>query len=179
MNAALTKDELRRTALSRLRTLPPEYVQEQSALLRHLLLPRLHCMQRVCLYAPLPHEVNLLPLLTEAPGVEFYFPRCLPGRQLSFHRVLTPAQLEPGALGIPAPPPELPQLEPQAAQLIIVPGVAFTTGGKRLGYGGGYYDRFLPRCPAAATLALALPEQLYPDLPTDPHDCTLHCVLHA
>lgn len=179
MSYAASKDTLRREVLTRLRALSAEYVQAQSAELRRRILPLVRGAQRVCVYAPLAHEVNLLPLLEEAPEVEYYFPRCLPERQLSFHRVISAAELKPGALGIPTPPAELPLLSPQQAQLIIVPGVAFTADGKRLGYGGGYYDRFLPRCPAAATLALALPEQLYPDLPTDPHDCTLHCVLHA
>ena len=158
--------------LERLRALSEEYVAAQSAKLRAQLLPLLSGKTHICLYAPLPHEVNLLPLLDELPHLHFYFPRCLPGRQLSFHRVHTPAtQLEPGAHGILAPLPQLPTLAPEAAELIIVPGVAFTATGKRLGYGGGYYDRFLPRCPHAHSLALALPEQILPDLPTDPHDC--------
>lgn len=173
------KAAARRAILAELRGLPGEYVQAASAALRQKLVPLMQGVEHVCLYAALPHEVDLLPLLQEAPDKHYYFPRCRPGHRLSFHRVRRAEQLAPGALGIPTPGAELPELRPQQAQLIIVPGVAFTLAGKRLGYGGGYYDRFLPRCPAAATLALALPEQLYPDLPTDPHDCTLHCVLHA
>lgn len=172
-----SKDSLRRAMLERLRALPADYVQAQSAALCERVLPILRTAERVCLYAPLPHEVNLLPLLEAAPEVEFYFPRCLPGRQLSFHRVHSAAALQPGAMGIPTPPAHLPQLAPEAAQLILVPGVAFTTNGQRLGYGGGYYDRFLPRCPQAHTLALALPEQILPQLPTDTYDIPLHRVL--
>lgn len=174
-----SKDELRQLVLKRLRALPAGYVQAQSAALRARIHPLLKGLEKVCLYAPLPHEVNLLPLLEEAPGIAYYFPRCLPGRQLSFHRITSAAELQPGTWGIPAPPAELPALSPHEAQLIIVPGVAFTAEGLRLGYGGGYYDRFLPRCPQARTLALALPEQLQPELPTTPHDYRLHQVLFA
>lgn len=175
MSRLASKAELRHEILARLKALPQEYIQEQSARLRQKL--RLDGVQRVCAYAPMAHEVNLLPLLAEAPDVEFYFPRCLPGRRLSFHRVRAATQLQPDAWGIPTPPPDLPQIEPHMVQLVIVPGVAFTAQGKRLGYGGGYYDRFLPLCPQAHTLALALPQQLYPELPTDAHDCTLQQVI--
>lgn len=177
MSATAAKAELRRRVLSELRRLPAEYVQEASALLRAKLIPLLRGIEHICIYAPLPHEVNLLPLLDELPGSRFYFPRCLPGRQLVFHCVQQPAsQLEPGAHGILAPRAELPSIAPESVGAIIVPGVAFTAQGKRLGYGGGYYDRFLPRCPQALALATALPEQLVDHLPTDTHDCCVQTI---
>lgn len=175
----LTKQQLRRAVLDKLRALPPKQVADGSARLRELLAPYWGSPMNVCLYVPLAHEVNLLPLLTEHPENRYYFPRCLPGRQLSFHLVHDPAtELVAGTLGIPAPRPELPSLPPEQAHLIIVPGVAFTLDGKRLGYGGGYYDRYLPLCPQARSLSLALPEQLLDDLPMDSHDCRLSQVLH-
>ena len=54
--------------------------------------------------------------------------------------------------------------------LLIVPGVAFTREGKRMGYGGGYYDRFIPLCTNARIIALAFSEQLVDFLPTEAHD---------
>lgn len=144
-----------------------------------MLAEELHDARHICLYAPLPHEVNLMPLLTEQPGRSYYFPLCLPGRKLSFHRVQDAAsELVPGAMGIPAPLPHLPRISPAEAELIIVPGVAFTREGKRLGYGGGYYDRYLPLLsPHARTLAPALPEQVYDDLPTESYDIPIDRVL--
>ena len=173
------KTALRRAALQRLRSLSTERVQQVSAQLRQLLLPHLHSAQHICLYAPLPHEVNLLPLLQEAPEHAYYFPRCLPGRQLCFHRVQEPAtELQPGAHGILAPLPRLADIAPTAVDVIVVPGVAFTRSGKRLGYGGGYYDRYLPRLsPGARIIALAMPEQLEHDLPTDELDVRIPLVL--
>lgn len=168
--------------LLRLRALPAAYVQAASAELRELLLPLLEGRRHVCLYAPLPHEVNLLPLLHEAPGRHYYFPRCLPGRKMVFQRVQdAERELIPGAMGIRAPMRSLPDIAPQDVELIVVPGLAFEpqgAGATRLGYGGGYYDRYLPLLPPTAhTVSLALPEQISPDLPTDRYDVPVQTLL--
>lgn len=174
----LSKRQLRKHMQERLSALLPDQVQDYSAQLRARLTPHWQRPLHVCLYAPLPHEVNLLPLLRERPENAYYFPRCLPERQMSFHRVTDPMHdLQPGAMGILEPLANLPTLRPQDAQLIIVPGLAFTPTGKRLGYGGGYYDRFLPLCPQALTLAVVFPQQVLHDLPTDAHDIPLQQVI--
>ena len=169
---ATDKDSLRRDTLQKLRALPAAQVQADSARLRQLLITALGDARCVCIYAPLPHEVNLLPLLIESPRRSYCFPRCLSGRRLSFHRVQKPeSELAPAAMGILAPLPHLPAISPHEADAVIVPGVAFTREGKRLGYGGGYYDRFLPLLRQdTAIISLALPQQLVPHLPTDEHD---------
>lgn len=170
------KKRQREAVLSRLRAVPVSLREERSSRLRHKLrrfldLPDAPHNLVVGLYAPLPHEVNLLPLLREYPSHRYAFPRCLPGRKLLFHLVSRPEEeLVPGAWGIPAPRPSLPDVPPEHIDILIVPGVAFTPGGKRLGYGGGYYDRFLPLCTRAIFIALAFPEQILPELPTESHD---------
>ncbi len=180
MAASTDKAELRRHMLEVLRALPREYVARQSSLLRELLRPVLETKKplSVFLYAALPHEVDLLPLLSLYPQHAFYFPRCLPGRRLSFHRVTDiRSQLPPGAMGIPTPLHTLPDKPAQQADLIIVPGLAFTVSGHRLGYGGGFYDRLLAACPSIPSLSLALPQQLLPAIPTDEHDLPVTRVL--
>ena len=58
------------------------------------------------------------------------------------------------------------------------PGLAFTADGRRLGQGGGHYDRFLPRLRAGCvTIGAAFAEQLVDDLPTEPHDVRLDLVV--
>lgn len=177
------KERVRREMLLSLRALPGAYVQAASARLRALLKPLLEGRRHICLYAPLPHEVDLLPLLREAPERHYYFPRCLPGRSMVFQRVQAPErELLPGAMGIRTPLSKLPVIEPQHVDLIVVPGLAFEAqpggGATRLGYGGGYYDRYLPLLsPAARTVALALPEQLLADLPTAAHDVQIQTLL--
>lgn len=62
--------------------------------------------------------------------------------------------------------------------VIIVPGTAFTTDGRRIGQGGGWYDRFLPgRRDDAVTIGIGFAPQLVDDLPTEPHDVVLDIVV--
>ena len=62
-------------------------------------------------------------------------------------------------------------LDPRELDVVVVPGLAFTADGRRLGQGGGHYDRFLPRLrPDCVTIGACFAEQLVADLPTTDHD---------
>ena len=102
------------------------------------------------------------------------------------NRRLTPSRLEdypgdlvPGAWGILEPRPEcLRPMEPVLLDLVIVPGVAFDEAGNRLGYGGGFYDRFLPRTrPGTIYLAPAFEMQIRADVYPGAHDCPVHILV--
>ncbi len=186
MEAVQQKAELRQAVLRRLKAATSAQRAADSTALRALLFPVLAALEAekgrpltIALYAPLPHEVDLMPLLREHPQHRYAFPRCHPQRQLSFHLVSDPAsELTPGAMGILTPSTTQPAVTPEAIDLLLVPGVAFTEDGARLGYGGGYYDTLLPACRNARVLALAFAEQMQPRLPCEPHDHRLPQVLH-
>ncbi len=82
------------------------------------------------------------------------------------------ADLEPGLWGIPEAKAEaLRPLEPTEIDFVIVPGVAFDLQGNRLGYGGGYYDRFFPQLREGVPLvAVTFELQIVKEVPVDPWD---------
>lgn len=61
-------------------------------------------------------------------------------------------------------------ISPEKIDIIIIPGVGFDRNGNRLGYGKGYYDRFLPLCKKALKIGLCFSEQLIDEIQTEPHD---------
>jgi 5-formyltetrahydrofolate cyclo-ligase len=75
-------------------------------------------------------------------------------------------------------PEDDPPLDPSSIDVVIVPGVAFTAAGDRLGQGGGWYDRFLDRIrPDCVTVGVGFAAQLLPSIPTEPHDVRLDMVV--
>ena len=84
--------------------------------------------------------------------------------------------LVPGAFGVPEPTGE--SCAASALDLVIVPGLAFTTEGGRLGRGGGHYDRFLAHC-AAPSIGVCFAEQLVDELPLEPHDIRVGRIVSA
>jgi len=93
-------------------------------------------------------------------------------------RTLQPYRIEdlardvaPGYLGIPEPRADCPPVALERIDWVLVPGIAFDANGNRLGYGGGYYDRLLPRlAPDVPRIAGAFEAQIVEAVPTAPHD---------
>lgn len=80
--------------------------------------------------------------------------------------------------GLRQPPPDAPLWRhPDAGDVCIVPGVAFTEPGERLGMGGGFYDRWLSRYPCVTAISLAFESQIVEALPTEPHDVAMHWIV--
>lgn len=80
--------------------------------------------------------------------------------------------------GIPEPIADEPVADDKTA-LVLMPGLAFDPEGHRIGYGGGFYDKFLAAEPNHPTLALCYDFQVLPNLETDPHDIPVDQVLWA
>jgi 5-formyltetrahydrofolate cyclo-ligase len=100
--------------------------------------------ETILTYLPIPSEVDLTPLLEHHPHKRWAVPRILPEQDHSmvFHRY-DARHLVRHPFGMQEPTSDLPVVFPEEIQLALVPGLAFDHSGWRLGYGGGYYDRFL------------------------------------
>ncbi len=115
-----------------------------------------------------------------ARGKEVALPRVeTVARMLALHAVRDLAtDIEPGYRGIPEPRPTCPLVDPAALDWILVPGVAFDRQGRRLGYGGGFYDRLLPLVPARVPrIAAAYDMQVVDAVPSAPHDATVDALI--
>ena len=180
-----TKKELRLEALARRDALPAEDRARFSALMAHRLQTILAytSAHTIMFYVSFGSEVDTRAMITGALAA---------GRRVAVPKVvkregaLVPSLLlDPekdlvrGAYGILEPKTEsLRPVRPSSLDLVIVPGVAFDPQGCRIGYGGGYYDRFLPSLDTAAvTLALAFEAQVLPTLPAEAHDRRMDYVL--
>jgi 5-formyltetrahydrofolate cyclo-ligase len=131
----------------------------------------------VLLYLPVNGEVDTWPFFNDCMRrhVQVFLPCCRkqePGC-MDFFQVTNRDQLIPGAYNIPEPDPnQCMLLDEPRADIILVPGVGFDRRGFRIGYGGGYYDRFFARHPMKETLiiGLAFACQILDHLPHDPWD---------
>jgi 5-formyltetrahydrofolate cyclo-ligase len=132
----------------------------------------------VALYAPLGAEVDALEIARRAlaRGARVAFPRISAGRQLVFARC-APEALMRGPLGAAEPPPDAPAVGVGEIACVVMPGVAFSEDGLRLGRGGGYYDTTLKTMARAARVGVGYDVQIVPSLPRKPHDVPLDAVV--
>lgn len=179
------KQVLRKQILAARAALAPVERERLSGLItsRLLHLPQIEHARCVLAYLSFGDELStevLLSSLQERNAV-VVLPRIdRAAHRLDLYRVQDIAlETAPGAWGIREPDPArcaVAQLED--IDLIVVPGVAFTPTGARLGYGGGYYDELLSRWQRSPLLiAPAFDLQVVPELPTTPHDRSVNIVL--
>jgi 5-formyltetrahydrofolate cyclo-ligase len=134
----------------------------------------------LAVYLASPDEINIDPYIEHMlhAGVEVVAPRWNGETyELAKLKGLDEKNLRRGPMGI-REPIDADVVEPKSVYAWIIPGLAFTRGGKRLGYGGGWYDRFLASAPKGAVkIGVAYSFQVVEDLPAEPHDVMLSDVV--
>ncbi|MFB6263374.1 MAG: 5-formyltetrahydrofolate cyclo-ligase [Bradymonadaceae bacterium] len=179
----ISKDELRSEFRSRRRALDAEARAEASgAICRRLAtIEELDARSPVAGYVADDGELRLHAFLEErlSAGDRVVLPR-VEGDRLVFAPVTDFDALEPGSYGIPEP--STPAVSIEAVAAILVPGVAFDRGGRRIGRGAGYYDRVLARRRSVGSPALTVGichhcQLADPPLPQDKHDVRVDLVV--
>ncbi len=177
--------QLRQEILGRRDTLPEDLREGKSSLIRSRLLEMhsLNGASRVMIYINYRSEVITRPLIIELKlkGITVAAPLTVPeDYDLVPYRIEDEVEdLFPGYRSIPEPDVDrCLQFDPAALDVILVPGAVFDPSGGRLGYGGGYYDRFLSRmAPEALTVGLAYELQVVPEIPLQEHDVPLDWIV--
>ncbi len=130
-------------------------------------------------YLPYNQEVRTVPILEQAlrDGKCVAVPKVY-GEEMRFICMYDLSRVEPGYAGIPEPIDDGPVASDRTA-LVLMPGLAFDPQGHRVGYGGGFYDRFLAAEPDHPTIALCYRFQMLPELETEEFDIPVEFVLWA
>lgn len=152
--------------------IPDKKSKDEAITQRILSLASMKNADCVLLYASFRSEIDTSGLFEALrnKGIKTAFPICGKDSEMTFRIVSGKSELSEGAYGIPEPDFSLPKPVLTNKTVCIVPGLAFTEKGGRLGYGGGFYDRFISLNPQVITVAAAYEALITNSLPLLQHD---------
>jgi 5-formyltetrahydrofolate cyclo-ligase len=179
------KKELRKRIQETRDSLSPEEREALSARVSDNLwsLSEFAAARTVLFFISFRSEVNTVPMI--ARSIADGKVTCLPSTETESRTMIASQVLDMdkdlrlGNYDIPEPKPEAIRPVPaESIEVVIMPGVAFDERGGRLGYGGGYYDRFLEKCrPSCRLIALAFELQIVDEVPRAEHDRLIHDIV--
>ena len=173
------KKQLRSAIRAQMKALTPEELlaEDDALFTRFLTLPQVVGAQTILIYHGMGAEPDtawlIEPLL--ALGKRVALPRCLPGNAMEARSITGSEQLIRHRYGMLEPGEDCPVVEREEIDLILVPGLAFDRQCRRLGQGGGFYDRYLEGY-SGPTVALCRDRFLLDQVPCEAHDRRVDCV---
>lgn len=174
------KRELRKAIRERAAALSLETFQLAGKLIEEQIqnLPAYANAKVVFCFVSTAHEPETRGLLQQlfADGKQVAVPRCGKGGQMDACLIQSLDELVPGRFGIFAPGETAERIAPEKLDLILLPALSCGLDGNRLGQGGGFYDRFLPRTKAVRA-ALCREAELQEKIPAKKHDCKMDYVI--
>ena len=177
----MDKKELRRQISKRKREMTEAEIENASRILGEKFVNSQAYRDAKTIYGYMPYnqEVRTVPMLQRAldEGKRVAVPKVY-GDEMKFIYLDDLSQVEKGYSGIPEPILDEPVADDETA-LVLMPGLAFDPQGHRIGYGGGFYDKFLASEPNHPTLALCYDFQMLPHLETEEFDMPVDSVLWA
>ncbi len=177
----MDKKALRAEIRAKKRAMTAQEIEEKSAALAKAFYETAEYKNAKTIYGYLPYnqEVRTTQMLAHAlaDGKQVAVPKVY-GDEMKFILLSDLNQVAKGYAGIPEPIADGPVAADPTA-LVLMPGLAFDPEGHRLGYGGGFYDKFLAAEPDHPTLALCYDFQMLPHLDTESYDIPVDRVLWA
>lgn len=176
---SLSKIEVRKEILPIRRAIPTDRLTRASAAITSQIIDRIDIdkYDEYLLFYPLPHEISLLPLAKQLlmVGKNIAFPR-VHGETMDFYQVTSlKHDFQEGSFHV---------MEPQTNNkanlkntICFVPGLVFDRNFYRLGYGRGYYDRYLGAHPGLVTVGVCSDRFFMPEVPKDEHDIPLDMIV--
>ncbi len=176
MDGIVDKKGLRKGILKIRNAMPPEEITAKSIKITSLL-TELHAIHRaatIMVFLNFGSEVQTDGLIRWGweMGKRIVAPLCYPETREMTPCIITDfSDLETGNYGIREPKAACVRVVPhEEIDVVLIPAVAFDRRGQRVGYGGGYYDRFLPKVPRAARIGVVFSCQLIPEFTAGPYD---------
>ena len=176
----MTKQTLRAEMAARVKNLSETYCREaDEAICRRVIQSDAYeKAQTIFCYVGTAREIDTMRLIhiMMRDGKKVAVPLCVAAGVMEARRIEGMGDLVSGRYGILAPRLQCPKAEPEEIDLVIAPCCTGNARGHRLGYGGGYYDRFLA-CYRGGTVLLCREKLIWEEIPVEPHDFPVPWVL--
>ncbi|MBD3107653.1 5-formyltetrahydrofolate cyclo-ligase [Bacillus sp. AGMB 02131] len=171
----MNKKKIRNETREKIISIPEEQFRQQCQFIHKRLFQSVEWLNSDCIAITIStkYEIDTVPIIEQAwaEGKKVAVPKCNPkDRKMTFRYLEHFNQLEKVYNDLQEPVEAFTRTAVmEELDLMIVPGIAFAPNGYRIGFGGGYYDRFLENY-RGSTVSLLLPEQLYENIPYEPFD---------
>lgn len=170
------KQDLRKIMRDKRKSLSPDYCQKADERILCLLksTDSYRNSRFLFSYVSMEEEVDTRNLIAEAlqEGKRVAVPRCQEGGEMEALEIKSFQDLEPGRFHILEPKRNCKPVNPECLDLCVIPCLSCSRQGVRLGQGGGYYDRFLPKT-KAGRIVLCREQMICQKIPREPHDCLI------
>lgn len=179
MDNFISKKELRKQILSIRKAMDNDMVIEKSKLICDRIINHIASMNidNICLYSPIQNEVDLFYLedYLDDNNINIWLPKIL-DNEMDFYEYDGKENLRKGYFDILEPISDK-KLSPTNSTIIVMPGSVFTKEKDRIGYGGGFYDKYLSKQKDVLTIAVGYDFQLVESIPTEEHDIKPNCII--
>ncbi|SHE27357.1 5-formyltetrahydrofolate cyclo-ligase [Marinitoga hydrogenitolerans DSM 16785] len=169
------KDGIRKVMLKKRMSLEKDMYDRYSYLIRTNILKYIENrkFKSIAMYYPFRKEVDLLNLIDLLKDKDILFPK-IKGKDMYFVKISSFDEFEKGKYGIMEPVGEIYN---KIIDIFLIPGIAFDERLFRLGYGGGYYDRYFSKYKKGLLIGTAFDFQILKDVPTYNHDIKMDVII--